>query len=369
MRLQFHTFIAIGFTLIFLFHAGLYFSWVKFFHITDPLFKRGLGITILLLSASFICASLLVHRWENFFTGSFYLISGIWLGAFLYITMSVILTWIGGGLSALIFHSAHWRIIGAFFLLCAVGYSTYGLVNAANPVVRYVTVPIKNLPGNWHNRKIVQISDIHLGAINRESFMTRIVAKINKINPDVVFITGDLFDGASPDLNSLAYPLARLKPKLGTYFITGNHETYVGVDKCLKALEELPVRVLRNEIIDLDSIQLVGIEYPTGGNRDAMDATLKRIVQGRPTIALFHPPVGFEPFQESGVNLLLCGHTHVGQMWPFNYITHKVYNNYDYGLHTDGDFSIYTSSGAGTWGPPLRTGNRPEIVVFTLVNK
>jgi uncharacterized protein len=199
--------------------------------------------------------------------------------------------------------------------------------------------------------------------------MNRIVNKINKINPDVVFITGDLFDGAGPELNSLASPLGKLKPPLGTFFITGNHENYVGVDRCLKALESLPIKVLQNEIVDLDSLQLVGISFGAGSQRQVLEETLARLVPGKPTLALYHVPIGFDVFQQHGVNLLLCGHTHVGQMWPFNYITHKVYNGYDYGLHTDGDFSIYTSSGVGTWGPPFRSGNRPEIAVFTLISE
>jgi predicted MPP superfamily phosphohydrolase len=366
---MFATIITIASLIIVLAHAGVYFSWLKFFQITDPGFRRCLAIALFVLSISFIIGTLLVHRYQHGISGAIYLVASIWLGAFLYILMSVILTWLGGGISALITGSAHWRPIAMVFLAMAVGFSSWGLWSAANPRVTEITVPIKNLPASWEGRKIAQISDVHLGAINRQSFMRHIVEEVNQANPDVVFITGDLFDGVGDDLKSLVSPLAALHPTLGTYFITGNHETYHGVEACIAALEGLPIKVLRNDIIDLDGVQLLGIEYPLREQKIVLDTILRRLQPGKPTIALFHMPSGMDVFKKYGVNLLLCGHTHVGQMWPFNYITHRVYHGYDYGLKTDGDFSIYTNSGAGSWGPPYRTNVRPEVAVVTLTSK
>jgi hypothetical protein len=216
---------------------------------------------------------------------------------------------------------------------------------------------------------VVQLSDIHLGAINRRRFMSRVVDAVKSIKPDVVFITGDLFDGVGRDLNHLANPLSELTPPLGMYFITGNHETYVGQEKSLAALEGLPVRIMRNEVIALDGIQIAGINYPTSLQPLDLAAILSRIDANMPSIALFHVPARIEEFKKSGVSLMLSGHTHVGQMWPFNYITRRVYGGKDYGLHVESDFAIYITSGVGTWGPPLRTGTRPEIVQIRLVAK
>jgi len=366
---MFATIITIASLIIVLAHAGLYFSWLKFFHITDPGFRRGLAIALFVLSISFIIGSLLVHRYQHGISGAIYLVASIWLGAFLYILMSVVLTWAIAGVSALATGSAYIKPIATACLAIAVGFSLYGLWSAANPTVTEITVPIKNLPASWEGRKIAQISDVHLGAINRTGFMKHIVEEVNRVNPDMVVITGDLFDGVGDDLGSLVSPLAALHPTLGTYFVTGNHETYHGVDSCIAALDGLPIKVLRNDIIDLDGVQLLGIEYPLREQKIVLDTILQRLQPGRPTIALFHMPSGMDLFKKYGVNLLLCGHTHVGQMWPFNYITHRVYHGYDYGLKTDGDFSIYTNSGAGSWGPPYRTNVRPEVAVVTVTGK
>ncbi|MCX6833295.1 MAG: metallophosphoesterase [candidate division Zixibacteria bacterium] len=366
---MFATIITIASLIIVLAHAGVYFSWLKFFQITDPGFRRGLAIALFVLSISFIIGSMLVHRYQHGLSGAIYLVSAIWLGAFLYILMSVVLTWAFAGVSALIAGSAHFRPIAMAFLAIAVGFSLYGLWSAANPRVTEITVPIRNLPSSWEGRRIAQISDVHLGAINRTEFMKHIVEEVNSVNPDMVVITGDLFDGVGDDLRKLVHPLAELHPPLGTFFITGNHETYHGVDSCIAALDNLPIKVLRNEIVDLDGVQLLGIEYPLREQKIVLDTILQRLQPGKPTIALFHIPSGVEVFKKYGVNLLLCGHTHVGQMWPFNYITHSVYHGYDYGLKTDGDFSIYTNSGAGSWGPPYRTNVRPEVAVVTVTVK
>ncbi len=366
---MFILFVSIAAAIIVLAHAGLYFSWLKFFGVTDPVSRRWLAIALFVLSISFLIGMLLVHRYQHGISGAIYLISALWLGAFLYLLIAMILTWTGGGISALITGSAHLRPLAAVFLVAAIAYSLWGLWSAANPAVTEITVPIRNLPRQWEGRKIAQISDVHLGAIIRSGFLRQVVKKVNKLTPDMVVITGDLFDGVGDDLKKLVQPLSELRPPLGTYFVTGNHETYHGVEDCIAALKNLPIRTLRNEIIDLDGVQLIGIEFPMREQRADLEPVLQRLDQDKPTIALFHMPAGMDAFKKAGVGLLLCGHTHVGQMWPFNYITHAVYHGYDYGLKTDGDFSIYTSSGTGGWGPPYRTGTRPEVVVVTLVAK
>jgi len=366
---MFVTVVIVASVIIILTHAGLYFSWLKFFQITDPSFRLWLGIGMFVMSISFVIGMLLVHRYQHGISGAIYLVSSLWLGAFLYLLISMILTWVGGGVSALITGSAHLRPIATVFLAAAVGYSLWGLWSGANPTVTEVTVPIKNLPPQWEGRKIAQISDVHLGAIIRTGFLKQVVEKVNEAKPDVVVITGDLFDGVGDDLTMLTRPLGELKPPLGTYFITGNHETYHGVDACIAALAGLPIRTLRNEVIDIEGVQLMGIEFPMREQRADLEPVLQRLSPDKPAIVLFHMPAGMELFKKYGVDLVLCGHTHVGQMWPFNYITHAVYNGYDYGLKTDGDFSIYTNSGTGSWGPPYRTGTRPEVAVVTVTAK
>ncbi len=366
MRTSFFVFVTIASLIIAAAHAGIFFSFIKFFQIgSGPLRKILLG-SMLTLAFSFIITSMLVHTHENFVTRFLYVISAGWLGIFLYLMMATMLCWVVvlivkiTGINVL----AAW--VSAPIYIAALLFSFYGIWNAANPVLKNITVQIENLPEQWKGRTIVQASDIHLGAINRSGFAQKVVNLINSAKPDVVVITGDLFDGAGEDLSHLVEPLNQIQAPLGVYFITGNHETYVGLQKSFDALQSTNVRILRDEIVDLEGVQLVGIDYLTIGNPAKLDSIVEQINPAQPSLVLFHEPRFVEIMRKAGVNLQLAGHTHRGQIWPFNYISKRVYNGLDFGLYTDGSYNLYTSCGAGTWGPPLRSGNRPEVVGIML---
>ncbi|MGB5107181.1 MAG: metallophosphoesterase, partial [Candidatus Zixiibacteriota bacterium] len=181
-----------------------------------------------------------------------------------------------------------------------------------------------------------------------------------------VFITGDLFDGAGTDLNHLVEPLNQIQAARGVFFITGNHETYAGLEHSFNALANIKLRILRDELVDLDGIQLIGLDFPLRPEKRVLDSIFAQVDRTKPVFLLYHIPAFVDTMKSLGVNLQFAGHTHRGQMWPFDYITRRVYDDLDYGLHTDGSYNLYTSCGAGTWGPPLRLGNRPEVVAFTL---
>jgi predicted MPP superfamily phosphohydrolase len=189
----------------------------------------------------------------------------------------------------------------------------------------------------------------------------------------------------------LIKPLNQLSAPQGVYFISGNHETYVGIRRALHVLNQTKIRVLHNEVIDVDGLQIIGISYP-GINKLNDIRGLEKLEQKSsntaPRILLFHTPTSINPKGEDefgqhfstywvpdtsfklhkrlGVNLQLSGHSHAGQMVPFGFLTKLIYSGYDYGLHQEDGFHIYTTSGVGTWGPPMRTGNSPEIVCIKL---
>ncbi len=357
-------FIAVAEAIVILGHALLYFSWSYFFHITNPNILRVMGICLGVMSISFIGASLLVFRRANFVTTSIYYIAAVWLGVLLYLFLATILTWILVLILKLSGAGGSVGLVAAGLIAVVFLYSGYGLWNAANPRVHSIEVSIPNLPASWHGRTAVQISDVHLGTIWGQRFMRRIVNKMASINPDMIFITGDLFDGEGDDLSLEAEPLKSLSPPLGMYFITGNHETYLGVDKAIKALSGIQITFLDDKMIDLDGVQLLGISYPMFGHHKDLRQLLQRLDRDRPNIVLYHTPVQINLFESFGVNFQLAGHTHQGQIRPLNYISDKIYKGYDRGLHVDGDYTLYTSVGTGTWGPPMRTGNHPEIVVI-----
>jgi predicted MPP superfamily phosphohydrolase len=357
-------FIAIAEAIVILGHVLLYFSWTYFFHITNPAVLRIIGIFLGVMSISFIGASLLVFRRANFITTSIYYLAAVWLGVLLYLFLATILTWILALILKLSGGGAYAGIAAAGFLALVFLYSIYGLWNAASPRVHSIEVSIPNLPQSWHGRTAVQISDVHLGTIRGRRFMAGIARQIATINPDIVFITGDLFDGEGDDLALEAEPLKTLSPPMGMYFITGNHETYLGVDKAIRALSGIPITFLDDKVIDLDGVQLMGIYYPVFGHHKDLGLLLQGLERNKPNIVLYHAPVNIDLFKRFGVNFQLAGHTHQGQIWPLNYFTDMVYRGYDHGLHVEGDYTLYTSVGTGTWGPPMRTGNHPEIVVI-----
>ena len=360
-------FIAIASLILIAGHAALYFSWLHFFDITSASLKETLSITLGALSISFVVTSLLAYWRENVVTSTLYFLASLWLGALLYLVLAMAGTWVVLLLGRLFGLVAKMEFIAGLGVGAAIAYSGYGVWNAWRPGLREIKITIKNLPPSWHGRTAVQISDVHLGALNRRGFLKRLLATINGLGPDIIFITGDFFDDTAfsesgQKLKALTRPVRDLRPALGTYFISGNHETYFHLERAMEALKEVGVTILRDELTEVDGIQLLGIEYPRLGQKKNFAAILQKLDRTKPNIVLYHEPTHLDIFKNAGTNLLLAGHTHVGQLWPFNFITKKMYHGYDVGLHRDGNMTVYTSAGVGTWGPPMRTGNRPEVV-------
>lgn len=352
--------------LLLLGHAGLYFSWVNFFAITAVKAKIIFAIVMGLLAISFIATSALIFWKDGAFLNALYTGASAWIGFAWYATLATGLSWI----IILVFRFQSrplplQLVIGAL-LLIAVGYASYGIWNAQHPIRKEITVTITGIPDAWKNKKIVQLSDIHLGPINRQKFLEKIIAQTNQEDPFIVFITGDLFDGAGSDLDDLVEPLKKLISEKGTYFITGNHETYIGSEKSLQALHNIHLTVLRDERIIINGMQILGVDYPEAGQKKDVSGVVGQLDSALPSIILYHEPTHIEEFEKAGGDFMLSGHTHKGQMWPFNWITHSIFKGYDYGLKKINDMQVYTSPGIGTWGPPMRTGSHPEIVVITL---
>lgn len=174
------------------------------------------------------------------------------------------------------------------------------------------------------------------GHIYQAPYLEKLVRQINALQPEAVFITGDFFDGMDGELVSLAQPLNELQAEKGIYFVTGNHETYLGVDKAFTALENTKVKILQNEVVDIQGFKIIGINYPlqSESNKEIkILESLKDKFFGQPNILLFHSPVNIKQVKNAGVDFQLAGHTHKGQLFPFGFITNLVYKGYDYGLH------------------------------------
>jgi predicted MPP superfamily phosphohydrolase len=244
----------------------------------------------------------------------------------------------------------------------------YGLANAAWLRVTRVTVQLANLPAAWKNREIALVSDIHIGSIRSHRFVRRVVGRLNRLKPFAVFISGDMFDGTKVDLERVVRPWSDLRAPAGAYFVSGNHDEFGARAPLLAALEGAGLRVLHNEKIEVQGMQVVGVHDREAGAPRLFRDILRRaeIDRGTSSILLAHQPANLEVPEEAGISLQLSGHTHGGQFWPWSFIISRVHGRFAYGLNRLGNLQVFTSSGAGTWGPPLRVGTKSEIVLIRL---
>ncbi len=215
------------------------------------------------------------------------------------------------------------------------------------------------------------MSDLHLGPINGVRFCQRLITMASQLRPDAVFIPGDLFDGTKGDLDRLLTPFQTLKPPLGVFFSTGNHEEFTSPKPYIEAIRRAGIRVLANEQVTVDGLRIAGVFYHDSSSPLHMKAALSGMHEAgpesggvQPAILLNHAPARLPIVEQAGFSLQLSGHTHGGQFLPFTWITRRVYGRFTSGLHNFGSLQVYTSTGAGTWGPPMRVGTRPEIVLL-----
>ncbi|MGI5356991.1 metallophosphoesterase [Streptomyces sp. CA-252508] len=264
------------------------------------------------------------------------------------------------------------RVVGgaaAAAALGTVGHGTYGVLRG--PRVKRVTVPLAKLARGAHGYRIAVVSDIHLGPILGRAHTRRIVDAINATQPDVVAVVGDMVDGSVEDLGRAAEPLAELRARDGSFFVTGNHEYFSGAEEWVDHVRELGMRPLRNERVEIAGFDLAGVNDIAGENYgDGPDfaAALGDRDRARAAVLLAHQPVVIHDAVEHGVDLQLSGHTHGGQLWPGNFLA-ELANPTVAGLERYGDTQLYVSRGAGAWGPPVRVGAPSDITVVELASK
>lgn len=352
-------------------HVLFYFVFIKLFQIATWRGRVLLALVILLLFLSTVIASYLIHKWDNVFTRWYYILAGFWIG-FLVNCGLMLIIWellrlIGWGFD-FTFSQLMFKLV---LLGGAIVLSFFGLYNAWVPKTTTYDVSIKDLPESWENKVVVQISDVHLGPVYRRIFFERLLVQVQKLNPEAMFITGDLFDGMESDFLWLNHPFTKMQVPRGIYYSFGNHDLYLGFDRAIELLKGNPVVVLDNKMVTVDGLQIIGVNYSFNKDFDLEAAILKQVGYSKasPSILLFHEPKNIELAKNAEIDLQLSGHTHGGQLFPFNYIARAVYHGYNYGLFTLGDFSLIVNRGAGTWGPPLRTSGRSEIVKIILHKK
>jgi len=258
-------------------------------------------------------------------------------------------------------------ILGTAAVICL-----FGAWNAARPRIRTETIDIAKTAGDLRELKIAVASDFHLSPVLRGRFLDRVLSKIRAFEPDLVLLPGDIAgeDVPAGDRDRITASFRALQPKFGVFACTGNHEYFGDLERNLETLRRGGVRFLQDEA------ELVGGAFYVVGRKDRMTLRmggarepLKTLVGGldaaKPRIVLDHQPINLAEAAEAGVDLLLSGHTHNGQMFPISLINHFIYEN-NHGLIRKGDTWIDVTSGAGTWGPPVRIGTVAEVVHITV---
>lgn len=339
--------------------------------------RRMVMVVVAVLYSSYWVAGLGKHllpygiiaalRW----TGSW------WIGFLFYMTIILLLIdllRVAGRLSHLL-PSSFWRpppparragllvVIGVVLTLLLTGY-----LNARNPRVNTLHLRLRPSCGQTTRLNLVFLSDLHLGVMVNGSFLKRAIEQVNSLEPDLVLLVGDTVDMDVREIDRMGCGkiISRIRANLGVYAVTGNHEYITGVEEAVEYLSRCGITFLRDRAIKIDdSFYLAGREDLTRwrkrGERKSLRNVLGGLDPGCPVILLDHQPARIGEAVEEGVDLLLSGHTHNGQLFPLNLIIGALYQ-VSWGYSRQGETQVYVTSGAGTWAPPVRIGNIPEIV-------
>ncbi|MCO5384935.1 metallophosphoesterase [Desulfosporosinus sp.] len=264
--------------------------------------------------------------------------------------------------------------LGLTVFILVVGIVSYGVWNASHPKINHYDLSIAKQAGPLKQLHVVMVSDIHLGTIVHNDQLTKLVNQVNGLKPDLILFAGDVFDEdiESKNKQQISDTFRMLRASYGAFAVLGNHE-YIGgnADEAIKYLGEAGVKVLRDTSQEIaGSFYLIGRDDLSGARfngtkRQDLATIMQGVNHSLPILLMDHQPSHLEEPVEQGVDLQVSGHTHNGQMFPIQFITQRIFEQ-DWGLLRKGDFQLIVSSGYGTWGPPIRIGNNPEIVDITI---
>jgi len=361
-------FFAVSTLVVLLGHLLAWLAIVKFFGLTALHSKIVAALVIAGLFISIVLASYLIHKCDNLFTRWYYIFAGVWIGVLVNFGLMLLVTTLLKLIGPQLGFTVSVLFLRAVLISGTIALTIFGLLNAFTPRVKEYEVRIKDLPVAWEGKKIVHISDVHLGPVYRKNFFSRIIDRINHLEPEAVFITGDLFDGMEADFSWLNHPFVKLKTKKGVFYSFGNHDLYLGFNRVHDLLKDSQVTILDDKMEIVDGLQIIGINYSFNQDFDLYEAIFQQVgySEEKPSLLLYHEPKHTQFAVRAGIDLQLSGHTHRGQLFPFNFLADLAYKGYGYGLFQINGFSLVVNSGLGTWGPPLRTTNRSEIVQITL---
>ncbi len=322
---------------------------------------------LIIMPALFILTTFISMKTHFIINDILYTIACVWLPILLYLFLgSIILTIFSTFIP--ITNTIFYTYLTYGFLILSFILGIYGTINAHNFTVNNITIPKENrLSQDWSGKKIILVSDTHIGIIHKNNFLNKTVKFINSQNPDMVLFAGDLVDGPKINQNKYLKPLENLKAPLGVYYTPGNHEIYYGNEKDLYNFTDNYMTGLRDTKIAINNTEIIGLMYDAGETPEGLENRLYKIGfdNKKQNIVIIHEPKNNNILQSFGADLIVSGHTHGGQFWPITMAVNKIYKEYTHNLVYKNNSASITSTGIGTWGPPVRIGTDPEIIVIT----
>ena len=340
-------FLSIFFTLVFLMHFYSFRRLASLFEIDR---KTWHYLLLILMASSIIFSTILCRIAFNPATRALYIVCACWFGIQLLIFSAVLAYEIPR-----LFLNIKGPVAGTAILAVVGVLSVAAIINA-----QFYRVKKVEIASFGEELNAVLLSDLHVGTIWGKDYLRKIVDTTNSLKPDVIFITGDALSGGAAMNEDVLSPLGDLEAK--AFFVNGNHEHYDGPDDIRHALENMGIRVLRDQEVEFEGIEIIGIDYTESRKHIQSVLSQSTLSDGRPTIVLSHAPIDPE---DDRVELMLSGHTHAGQIFPFNFVIRLRYK-FMKGLYTRGNTRIYVTPGTNTWGPPMRLGSRNEITLLEL---
>jgi uncharacterized protein len=373
------------FTIFFLIYGAInYYIFIRGYQALsyNSVLRPYYSIIFVILALSFFIGRTLENYWLNPFSKTFVWIGAFWLAAILYFIIGILIfdflrllnhffsifpNWISNNYMIVKLY------LGGGLLVIVLAVLGFGYWNATSLQIKQLHYSIKKSSPEMKCLNIVSLSDVHLGSIIGKTKFDEIVSLINSLHPDIILFPGDIVDeDLAPVVNeNIGESLRKLQSRFGIFAVTGNHEYIGGVEAACKYLEANGVQMLRDTAVRVNNtLYLIGREDRSvgrfaGKKRIPLTDLMKEVDKSFPVVMMDHQPFELQEAADNGIDLQLSGHTHHGQLWPLNFITEMVYE-LSWGGKQIGNTHYYVSCGAGTWGPPVRTGNRPEILHITL---
>ncbi len=384
--LGFTLFIAVACAIVGALH---YYFWVRLVRDTQlPTPARQIATTALIALASILVLAPVLSRWVPGIGRPMAWPGFVWLGMMFFLAVALfgtdllrLLAWLFGRVSGhAVFDPSRRTLIARVFAgaaLATVTGVTAAAVRAARRrvAVKRVEIILDRLPPAADGMRIVQLCDMHVGGLLSKNFVEEVVQTTNQLSPDVIAVVGDLVDGSVAQLGPAVAPMANLRARFGTFFVTGNHEYYSGVGPWTAELERIGMRVLRNQRVPVGtgeaSFDVAGVpdhhagRFPEDGPGEDVALTMRGRDPARAVVLLAHQPIAIHEAARHGVDLQLSGHTHGGQIWPWGALV-RLQQPFVRGLHRIRDTQLYVSCGTGFWGPPMRLGAPAEITEIVL---